>query len=370
MLQHSLLLAAFVLSAFPSAYAEEPDIRIGWIGAMSGAAAKYGAYQAALLALEDVNASGGVGGRKLSLIFQDGKCNSREALSAMNHLVGVEKVRYVVGGHCSPESLPIAPLAERSKTLMMAAITSSPKFSSLGDYVFRVTVPNTDGAKLLLGYLQKQQLNKAAVVYEETEYAQGLAEFFKSEANKLGITVVSYDGVTPGESDFRSIVTRIRSSGAQAVYLSPQSPDSTLSMARAMNDQRLSIPMLGNEVAGNAIRTAGNSAHLFEGMVFAEPEFDVNSQAVRDFEERYKRRFNVDSLPFGFYTCEAYDAVRVVADAIARCGDSPEAVKQCLYDLKGYRGLSGPIAFDRNGDGIRSYTLKKILAGQILAMGS
>jgi branched-chain amino acid transport system substrate-binding protein len=246
------------------------------------------------------------------------------------------------------------------------AITSSPKLSALGDYVFRVTAPNTAGAELLIEHVRSKGFPKVAIIYEETEYAQGLGEFFRAEAEKAGISVTYYNSFSPGETDFRSMVTKLRGSGAEALYLSPQSPDGTIGILRALKEQNVSIPVLGNEIAGNTVKAAGGSATFFENMVFAEPEFNSNSTEVKTFEERYKKRFNVPALPYGFYTCEAYDAVRVIAHIIKTCGADADLAKRCLYELKDYKGLSGRIAFDKNGDGIRRYVLKKIVNGQIL----
>lgn len=349
------------------ATAESPSpLRVGWIGAMSGSVAKYAAYEAAILAQDDVNAAGGINGRKFELIFQDGKCNSRDAITAAHQLIDVEKVSVIVGGHCSSESIPIAQVAEKAKVVMMAAISSSPKLSSAGEYIFRVTAPNTEGVKLLLAHARASGWNDIAVVYEETEYASGLAEYFKSQAPSHAIKVSTMQSFVPGETDFRSIVTRIKASGAKAVYFSPQSPDGTTSVLRAFKEQRIELPVLGNEIAGNTVKANVSAAGLFEGMVFAEPQFDTHNPAVTNFTRRYLARFGGTGLPYGFYTCEAYDAVRVVAHVLATCGVDNEKVKECLYTLNNYQGLSGKIAFDSNGDGIRHYILKKIGSGEIV----
>ena len=349
-----------------SALAEDnATVRIGWVGAMSGAVAKYGAYEAATLAAEDINNTGGIAGRKLELRFQDAKCNGRDALTAMSQLTNIEKVKFIVGGHCSTESLAIAPLAERSKTIMVAAITSSPKLSDAGDYIFRVTAPNIEGAKLLLEHANAKHLKRLGVVYEETEYAQGLAEYVKSESSAYGLEVVAFDGFAPGETDLRTLVTRLKSAAVDAIYFSPQAADGSITFLKSAREQQLSVPILGNEIAGNSVKAIKDAASLFDGIIFAEPQFDTRAPALVDFEKRYKERFHVPALPYGFYTCEAYDAVSILADTIAKCGDDPQAVKKCLYEISDYQGLSGKIAFNAKGDGIRHYVKKQVKDGAI-----
>jgi branched-chain amino acid transport system substrate-binding protein len=347
---------------------KEP-LRIGWIGPMSGPTAKYGAYQAAMLAEADINAAGGIRGRPLKLIFQDGKASGRESVTAANYLINVEHVHYIVGGHCTPESLPISSVAERNKVLMMAAITSSPKLTPAGDYVFRVTAVNTQGVDKLLPYIQQHSLGKRfGVIYEETDYAEGLGEYFRQKAPSFGFEVATFDGYAPGEQDFRGILTRIKQARLDGLYISVQAPDAAVLIAQRMRELGINALILGNELTGNAAQLGAQTGTLFEGLIFAEPRFDRESPAVKALRLKFKEHFGAADLPYGIWTAEAYDAVRVMADAIGRCGDDVEKVKNCLYQTRSYPGVSGPIGFDENGDGTKSYVLKTVRQGQIVEL--
>ena len=365
-----LLLGSLFASALAHAENKNEPVRIAWIGAMTGPVSKYAAFQAATLALEDINAKGGINGRPLSISFQDGKCQAKDAIDAVNSVIEREHLHFLVGGHCSTESLAMAPVVERQGALMIAASSSSPKLSAAGDHVFRVTAPNLRGIELLVPHILKGSSQRSvAVIYEETEYAQGMAEYFQKLLTEGG-------GKTPvslayklGEGDFLSFVTRIKSSGAEAVYLSVQSPDSAILFLTKAKQLGLNLPLYGNEISGNAVQSATNeSTPYFEGMVFSEPQLPANYPPAEDFTRRYKERFHVDKLPNGFWSMEAYDAVRVLADAITRCGEDVEKVKTCLYQTKDYKGVSGSIGFDSNGDGVRVYGLKVIQAGKILEL--
>ncbi len=288
------LLSWSLLLCSATAWTESPSIRVGWIGAMSGTVAKYGAYQAALIAMDDVNASGGVAGKKLELLFQDGKCNGSSAVNAVKHLIDVDKVRFVIGGHCSSESLPIATIAERAKVIQMAAITSSPKLTDAGDYIFRVTAPNTNGALLLLKHATETAKKRIGVVYEETEYAQGLAEFFRNEATQHGITIPLYEGFAPTDVDLRSVVTRAKTAKIDALYLSLQAPDAIVSLLKLLREQRVSTTLLGNEIVGNTVGSFPQQQDFLEGIVFGEPEFDRSAEGFRTFETKYRARFKAE----------------------------------------------------------------------------
>lgn len=345
---------------------KEAPIRIGWIGAMTGPVAKYGAYQAALLAQDDINAAGGINGHPLELVFEDGKCDPKTAVNAAMKLLNVDKVHFIVGGHCTPESLPISSLVERNKALMLAAITSSPKLSTAGDNVFRVTAVSTKGVDLQVPYAAEQmKLKRFAVVSEETDYARPLAEHFQEIFPKTGGEIVASESYSPGESDFRAILTKIKSKSPDGVYLGVQAPDRAILILQQMKDLGMHAAIFGNEITGNAFQSASDKKDLFEGVIFPEPQIDWNAAATHDFVERFKKRFNVESLPFGFWSAEAYDAVRLLAKMLGECGNDVEKVKHCLYQVKNYPGISGSIGIDTNGDGIRTYLLKTVRKGEI-----
>lgn len=356
------LLHRIAFAATPAANVETNEMRIGWIGAMTGSTARYGAHEAAQIAVDDANETHRADGFVFQLDAEDGKCQSKEALNAMMRLTDIAGVKFIVGGHCSNESLAIAPVAERERVLMMAAITSSPKLSGFGEMVFRVTAPNTKGAELVVDEAVKRGLKSIVTVYEETEYAEGLGLYVDRRARERGLQVLGLMGVIPGTNDFKSVVSRIRSARPQAVYFSPQSPELTLAFFRALREQSVDVVVFGNEIAGNAGTAFLESGNIFEGMIFPEPEFDSSTEGYRTFADKFSSRFG-HPPPLGFWTAEAYDAVRVVLAAIVHCGREPDKVAACLAKGPVYQGLSGPIGFDSNGDGVRVYALKEIRNG-------
>lgn len=364
------LASALLLSTAAAAEEAKPSpVRVGWLGAMTGPVAKYGAYQAALLAMDDINAEGGINGRPLELIFEDGKCDSKTAVNAAMKLINVDKVHFINGGHCTPESLPISSLAERNKTVMLAAITSSPRLSNAGEYVFRVTAVSTKGVDLQVPYAaEKLSLRRFAILSEETDYARPLAEHFQEIFPKTGGTIVAAESYAPGDTDFRAILAKIKSKAPDGIYLGVQAPDRAILILQQMKDLGMRIAVFGNEITGNAFQAAAEKKELFEGTIFPEPQIDWNAPRTHDFVERFKKRFEVDSLPFGFWSAEAYDSVRLMAKVIADCGDDVEKVRQCLYQVKDYPGISGSIGIDAHGDGIRTYLLKTVRDGEIVPL--
>ena len=340
--------------------------KIGWISPITGPASKYGAHQAAEIAVEDVNAAGGILGRPLKLIMEDGKCEAVAAVTAMNKLINIDGVKYVLGGHCPPESVNIAGIAERNKIIQLSSISTSPSLTNAGDYVFRTSPVNTRQCVLMAEYaLKNGKQKKFGMIFEETPYALPIAEVFGEEIKRRGGEVISSDSFVPGNTDFRSMLIKLRGRHADGVLIAVQAQDTAYIIVRQLHELGLKIQVYGNEVAGNAITAHPEAAALFEGMIFGEPEFNQDDPALKDFIAKFNARFGTTELPYGFWTAESYDGVRLLAKVINECGDDVEAVKKCLYGVNNYKGISGKISINENGDGVRNYIIKRVTNGRI-----
>ena len=122
-------------------------IRIGAIGPFTGDAAVYGQSEknAIELAVQEINLDGGINGKKLEVIYEDGKCNGMDAATAAQKLINVDKVDIILGGVCSGETLAIAPLAEANEVLVFSSFSSSPDVTNAGDFIFLVCCSELKG---------------------------------------------------------------------------------------------------------------------------------------------------------------------------------------------------------------------------------
>lgn len=357
---------------FVSALYGEDTIKVGWIGPLTGGAAKWGAYKAAMLGVKDVNKNGGINGKKLELLFEDAHCNSATAISAFKKLTSFSKVSFILGGHCSPESLAIAPLAEKKKILALAAITSSPKLSDAGDYIFRVTPISTQLADLISPYAHKKlKIKKLALVYELTDYVIPVAERLNDLFMKEGGIVTSKISFNPGEVDFSSILIKASSGSPDAFYFGVQSPDTAILLIKKIREFKFNQKIFGNEQFGGAFYSAkGEDKKHLEGVTFAEAKCDYSIKTVKEFAKKYEKAYREKDLPFGCYTGEPYDTVQILSKAIAFCGENVDCVKQQLYKVRNYSGASGIISFNSKGDVDRDYVLRKIFDKKIVEIKS
>jgi branched-chain amino acid transport system substrate-binding protein len=329
-------------------------IKIGWISDLSGSGTKYGAYEAGLLAVDEINASGGINGKMIELIEEDGKCDSKEAISAINKLINIDGVKFVLGGHCTTESMAIAPIVEKNKVLMLAAITSTPLFTNISDYAFRTSSVSTIQSELMAKDAINKRFKKLAIIYAQTSYAEPIAQKMKEEFTSLGGSVVLYEGFAKDSSDFRTILSKANSLGVDSFFFSAQTPDEAYYLLIQLKEMNLTQQIFGNDQFQNKTIYSKDSS-LQEGIITVAPLMDLNSQITKNFFENYKLKYNKE-VPFGLWTAESYDGVYVLAKLISENGEDVEKVKQALYSLD-YVGASGRIRVDSNGDGIREYQL-------------
>lgn len=362
----ALILGRYLLYPITALPQNTQTFKIGWISALTGPVAKYGAYQAALLAVEDINAAGGILGHPLELIVEDGKCDGATAASAAQKLIHIDGVKFILGGHCSTETLALAPIAERSKVLVLASISTSPSLTHAGRFIFRTSPVSTQQSDLLSSYLRNERnIQSLAILYEDTSYAGPLAARLQVVFASQGGQVTYLESFLPGSTDFRAMLTKIKSLQPQALFLGVQAQDTAALLVRQVHELGLQGLILGNEAAGNAAAVHPHEAALFDGLLFAEPRLDLNHPRTHNFIRNYAKTYKVDGLPYGIWTAESYDGVRLLAQVINACGTEPENVRECLLKVHNYQGVSGTFSINADGDAVRDYVLKTIRRGRI-----
>lgn len=343
--------------------------RVGWISPMTGPAAKYGADRAALLAVDDINAKGGILGRRLELIMEDGRCSGPDAAMSAHKLIEADKVKFILGGHCSTETAAIAPIVEAAKVVTLASITSNPDITHAGDYIFRTTATGTAPVEMLAHFMrEKLHYDTIAIVHELTPYAAPPSEYLKARFIELGGKEAEIVSFNPGDTDFKTILARVRALNPDGVYFAVQAQDTAALLVQQAHQMGLSRQMFGNEVVGNAITQRSDTSAAFEGLIYAEAAFDESSPRAKRFTESFNSKFNTSELPYGYWTAESYDAVVLLADLINKCGPDKEEVKKCMYKVKDFQGASGTISIDQNGDGVRKFALKQVKGGKFLVL--
>ncbi|MDP7069049.1 MAG: ABC transporter substrate-binding protein, partial [Candidatus Peribacteraceae bacterium] len=243
-----LFALGILLSACSPVDSDSGPIKLGYIGPLTGEAASYGkdTLNGALLAINEINEAGGVNGRMIELIAEDGRCTGTDAASAAQKLVNVDKVIAIIGGQCSGETLAAAPIAESAQVVMISPISSSPDVTAAGDFIFRDYPSDALKTKAMAGYFEKEGIKKIAAITENTDFAVAFRDALKEN---IGDALVFDEMVEPGTKDFRSLMARLKDEDFDAFFPNGQTPAAMAAMMQQLREQGLTQLAISHDVA-------------------------------------------------------------------------------------------------------------------------
>jgi branched-chain amino acid transport system substrate-binding protein len=342
-------------------------VRIGAIVSRSGAASFYGEQVARGfdLAVEQINASGGVSGRKLELLYRDDSTNPEIGLSALRELVEKERVRTVLGAVSSTVTLRLAPYCERNHVILISPSASAPQLTEAGEYVFRAYPSDVLEGVSMADFARDLGLDRVAVLAVDNAYGESLARAFGERFHASGGSVVA--SLTFPEGDQAAIAKAVDALPALAprgLYI-PAYVSDVAAALRLLHATRLRPIVLGTSAAApELVREAGPAA---ENLVFPMSIFDptADSAGVRAFAAAFAARYAAEP---DVYAAHAYDTVRVLASAAERGGSwDADELRAALLQLNDYDGATGRLVFDRNGDVVQYPRLYVVRGGQVVA---
>ena len=324
------------------------SVQMGATFPLTGEVASYGqkAKRGIELAVEELNAAGGLMGKPLRIDFQDDRNDKKEAVSIMTKFATIDKVPVVFGSAGSSASLAIAPLANRHKVILISPISSSSQLSTEGGSFFFRTCPADDlQAEILANWVDESRAKQVAIVYTNNSWGKPLAEGFQSKFVALGGKVLSSDGVTEGSTDFRTIITKIKGLNGLDAVVSPTYPKEGAAFVRQARELDLKVPLFGGDNWGSPefITIAGQAA---EGVLYTAPS-ESQSPEYTGFAQRYKAKYSEEPDIFGAYS---FDAANAVFRAVKVAGSTnAQKIRDSLLTVS-FVGVSGHIAFRSNGD--------------------
>jgi len=343
-------------------------IMLGFISSLTGDAASYGKddLSAATIAIEEINAQGGIGGRQLKLIAEDGKCSGTEASLAAQKLVNVDKVKIVLGGACSGETLTIAPITEAQKVILFSSFSSNPAISDAGDYVFRNAPTDNDFGPPLAELMIKDGYKKIAIITENTVYAQGLRKIFNQKVDELGGTIVADETFLPESKDFRAQISKLEEGNPQAIFLNTQTEVSTGLLARQIRESGIEVPFYGAfSMGGQQVIDIAGSA--IENSTYVDAA-GLTTPKGKLFLEQYTKKYGVPSSEY--LIGASYDRVYILKGALEKCSEDTDCIKDYLYSIKDYNGVLGTYGFNEKGDMTGMFvSIKKIIDGKAVVIG-
>jgi branched-chain amino acid transport system substrate-binding protein len=327
--------------------ASAQETSVGVAGPMTGQYATFGQQlkNGAELAIADLNAAGGVLGKKLKLETGDDACDPKQARAIAEKFASM-KLPFVAGHYCSSSSIPASEAYLEGNVLQITPASTNPTFTDRGQWnTFRVCGRDDQQGAVAGAYLAKNYKGKnIAIIQDKSTYGKGLADETKKALNKAGVKEKLYEAYTQGDKDFNALVSKLKAAAIDVVYVGGYHTEAGL-ILRQMRDQGMKTQMIsGDALATNEFWSITGPAG--EGMLFTfgpDPRKKASAAAVvKKFKD-----MNVD--PEG-YTLYAYAAIQVWAQAATKAKTTD--AKKVAEALKGgkWDTVLGPIAYDKKGD--------------------
>jgi len=337
--------------------------KIGGIGPLTGDAASYGisVKQGAQVAIDEINAAGGVNGMKLELLFEDDECNEEKSVSAYNKLMdsGINAVLGAVTSGCS--------IAVSEESINDGILQITPSGSAMDctkqPNSFRICFTDPLQGKLMAQYISEQGLNNPAIIYDvASDYSKGIHDAFVEQAGELGMTNAADESFTGGDVDFKTQLTKIKSSGADCLFL-PIYYTEVGYISEQAATVGVSLPYFGCDGWDGVINQLGGNTANIEGATFLTP-FVANSSnpKVTAFVEAYNKAYNATPDQFA---ADAYDGVYVIKALIETTGGdiSNEALIGAMTKIT-VDGATGSMSFTADGEPNKSAMVAVIQNGE------
>src|SRR5215216_1608981 len=370
-LRKAILPAAIVVMALAFSCTRQPEepgapdrslIKIGYFGDLTGPTFNFGksAYNGVLMAADEINQSGGINGRRIDVVIEDDKGSPEEAARLTAKLVDQDKVIAILAGGTSGNSRAAAPKAQASRVPLISPSSTDPAVTQAGDYIFRACFVDTFQGEVMASFAANTlKAQKAAVLFDfNSPYGRGLTSFFALSFAKFGGRIVSEQSYTQGDADFKGQLSTMRSAEPDVIYIPGYYGDVAL-IAKQARMIGLTQPLLGGDgwdapelwqLGGDALNGAYISTHY---------SVDDPSTTIQSFVELYKQRYQ-NLLPDA-HAALAYDATRLLFDAIARAGSTDAAkLRDALAQTKNFAGVTGVINIDANRNAVKPAVVLKL----------
>lgn len=341
--------------------AAEGEIVIGEYSSLTGSEETFGqsTHDGVMLAIDEVNAAGGVDGRRIRVITEDDQSKPDEAANAVTKLISQNNVVAILGEVASSNTLAAAPICQANQVPMITPASTHLRVTQVGDYVFRTCFVDTYQGEVLGNYIaQGLGMTRAAILFDaKSEYSTALAELFRETFEANGGTVVTEQKYAKGDLDFEAQLAAIAAAAPQIVFI-PGYYTEVGNIAVQARKLGLTMPMAGGDgwESPRLLETAGTA---LEGSFYTN-HFHVDDPAaeVQEFVEKYRRRYGAQP---DAVAALAYDAARLLADAIARAGSTDGvALRDAIASTADFAGVTGRITFgpERNPIGKKLVVLE------------
>ena len=340
-----LALAASVLTPVLALRADD-EILVGEFASLTGASASFGqsSHKGTELAIDEINAAGGVLGKKIRLITEDNQSLAGQPATIVRKLISQDKVVAILGEVASSRSLEAAPICQQSKIPMISPASTNPKVTEVGDYIFRICFIDPFQGTVVSKFARGKGWKKIAILTDvRQDYSVGLTEFFVKDLLANGGEIVREQKYSTGDRDFKPQLTSIKAARPDAIFVPGYYGEVAL-IAKQARLLGIKVPLIGGDgwVGDSLLKVAGKS---LDGSYFSA-HFSADDEApkVQEFVAKFKAKHGEtpdDMAALG------YDSAMILADAIRRAGTTESAaLRDAIAATKGFDAITGTITLD------------------------
>ena len=337
----------------PNAATGKPLV-IGEYGSLTGSTATFGisARNGIDLAVEEVNAAGGVLGRPVKVIVEDDAGKPEEAAAAVTKLVNQDRVIAVVGEVASTRSLAGARVCQPAGVPMVTPASTNPQVTEVGDFVFRTCFIDPFQGTVMAKFARENlKVERVAILRDiKNDYSVGLADFFKKTFTQLGGKLVGDESYSEGDTDFRAQLTNLKATNPQALFVPGYYTEVGL-IARQAREKGLTVPLMGGD-GWDSPKLAEIAGESVEGCFFSN-HYTVESTEprVKEFVKSYKAKYS--EVPDAMAAL-GYDAAKILFNALETAGGTdPKAIRDALAATEDFTGVTGTITIDKDRNAVK-----------------
>ncbi len=359
-MRKSILLTAIVTFAAALTLHAQDGIVVGEFASLTGGSASFGqsSHKGTQLAIEEINAAGGVLGKKLKLITEDDQSLAGQPATIARKLISQDKIVALLGEVASSKSLEAAPICQQNKVPMISPASTNPKVTEVGDFIFRICFIDPFQGTVMSKFALGKGFKKVAVLTDvKQDYAVGLAEFFMKHFKENGGEIVKEQKYSTGDKDFKGQLTSLKASKPDAIFVPGYYGEVAL-IARQAKQLGIKVPLLGGDgwVGDSLLKVAGNA---LDGSFYSSHFSDADQTPdVQEFVKKYKAKFGGspdDMAALG------YDSAMILADAIKRAGGTDGAkLRDAIAATKNFKGITGVITIDEKRNASKSAVIMTI----------
>ena len=340
-------------------------IVVGEYASLTGKEANFGqsSHKGTELAVDEINASGGVLGRKLQLKTEDNQSKPGESATVVRKLINRDGAVAILGEVASGRSLEAAPICQTNKIPMISPSSTNPKVTQVGDYIFRVCFIDPFQGTVMARFARTTlKASKVALLTDvAAPYSMGLADYFKQGFAAAGGTVLSEQKFSSGDKDFKAQLTALKSENPEAIFVPCYYTEAAL-IVRQARELGITVPLFGGDgweapellsIGGKAMEGCFYSTHYAS---------ESTSPAVKAFVKKFQDRYK--EVPDAMAAL-GYDSVYVLADAMKRAASAePSKVREALAATKDFDGVTGKTIMDKDRNATKPAVILAIKNGK------